>query len=210
MIKSRLAASLLCRVNVVTCLRPFMVRECSLVDAAHLAEIQLNVLHYWVGRFLKAGLLKVTRTVKRVGRPIKFYLATAQSYVVPADMMPSSGYEAAELHEEHWRRMFWEGLAVAAPELLYVNGIRISIDEDHQLNVQNFRNPDEYSDPLRRDARAVLNTWSNALKLNPVEAKELQARLMDLFHEYQRKQGKDTYVIHIGLAPRKPDHRTGC
>ncbi|HYN46940.1 MAG TPA: hypothetical protein VES64_09640, partial [Allosphingosinicella sp.] len=65
----------------------FMGRERSLSEAAAALAIPLNLLAYHVGRLLRLGLLQIVREQKRAGRPIRYYRAAADSFLIPAAAM---------------------------------------------------------------------------------------------------------------------------
>src|SRR5688572_16669477 len=69
-------------------LTAFMGREQSLSEAAAALAMPLNLLAYHVGALLRLQLLRVTREQKRAGRPIRFYRAVADRFLVPAAAMP--------------------------------------------------------------------------------------------------------------------------
>jgi hypothetical protein len=85
-----------CRV-LVTC----GTAERSLSDLQRLLATPLPKLHYHVRRLLDAGLLTVSRTQPRAGRPVQFYRAVAERFLVPQDALPALPGDglAAELRQ---------------------------------------------------------------------------------------------------------------
>lgn len=73
-----------CRV-LVTC----GTAERSLSDLQRVLAMPLPKLHYHVRRLLDAGLLTVSRTQPRAGRPVQFYRAVAERFLVLQDAMPA-------------------------------------------------------------------------------------------------------------------------
>lgn len=62
---------------------PFLGRERTVSQAAAEAGCKLSAMHYRVGTFVEAGLLKVVREQKRAGRPVKVYRSVADAFFVP-------------------------------------------------------------------------------------------------------------------------------
>jgi hypothetical protein len=174
-----------------------MLGERSLKDAAEELAVPLNRLHYWVCRFMQLGLIRVTRVEKRVGRPVKYYRASARSFLVPPELVPIGQFESIEMY---WVKKFWASLETSAPRLLHMSGVRVFVDAEGVMNSQSCQSHDEAWNPLSPEVGAELNTWSNTLYLSRDDAKELQTRLMDLFLQYTQKLGTKQYVIHLGLA----------
>lgn len=67
---------------------PFLGCECSVKVASEQLGRTLEATYYRVRTFVDAGLLRVARTEKRAGRPIKLYSATAAVSFVPFRATP--------------------------------------------------------------------------------------------------------------------------
>jgi len=68
------------------------LRERSLTDLAQELGHPLPKLHYHVGRLTDSGLLRQDRVEPRAGRPIRYYRAIAESFLISlADMGESVG-----------------------------------------------------------------------------------------------------------------------
>jgi hypothetical protein len=68
------------------------LRERSLTDLAKEMGQPLPKLHYHVGRLTACGLLRQARVEPRAGRPIRYYRAVAESFLISlADMGESVG-----------------------------------------------------------------------------------------------------------------------
>src|SRR4051812_46464114 len=86
-------------------LRPGLLLACG-SEARSLAQLQrefhepLSKLHYHVERLVGCGLLQVERLEARAGRPVRFYRAVAESFLVSQAAVASpSGQWAKELRE---------------------------------------------------------------------------------------------------------------
>ena len=63
--------------------KPFLGQALSVSEAADVSGCSLSTMLYRVRTFLDAGLLEITRTQKRKGRPIKVYRAVANAFFIP-------------------------------------------------------------------------------------------------------------------------------
>ena len=63
------------------------LQERSLTELAKQTGQPLSKLHYHMGRLLACGLLRVSRSEPRAGRPVRYYRALAESFLISmADM----------------------------------------------------------------------------------------------------------------------------
>jgi hypothetical protein len=61
----------------------------SMTEAAALVGLPLARIHYHARRLTELGLLRVVRSHKRGGRPIRIYRASARTYFVPLALLPA-------------------------------------------------------------------------------------------------------------------------
>lgn len=78
---------------------PFLARERSTAEAAVDAECPITTMAYRVRVLAEAGLLHVTRTHLRAGRPIRYYRSSHDAYRVP---LAATGFTD---HREQVRRI---------------------------------------------------------------------------------------------------------
>ncbi|WP_147372488.1 MULTISPECIES: hypothetical protein [Calidithermus] len=201
-VNDRKAAELLTRPEALVYLAPFMKGPRSLRQVAGELSTPIPNLHYWADKFLRLGLLEVVKVERRVGRPIRYYQARAQRYIVPQELVPMAHFEHTE---RVWNHRLWVALEQASPELLHQRGVEIRLELDGTLTINPSQDRKGSWDILGDGVPAVLNTWSDALLLDPPDAKALQRELLELFERYRRKSGNQRYIIHIGLAPRESD-----
>ncbi len=96
-------------------IRPFFAKECTLSQAAKELDLPLGTMRYWVSKMEELGLLKLSRTEKRKGSPIKYYRTVADTFVVPLEVFPlTSIEELLRLKEELWLQRIRTALANAA------------------------------------------------------------------------------------------------
>ncbi len=167
-------------------LTAFMGRERSLSEAAALLEMPLNRLAYHVGTLHRLGLLRVARAQKRAGRPIRFYRAVADRFLVPAAAMgrrPGAGL-AAEM------RMALD----RAEQLAGASDMLLAIGADGRPTMTRSG---------AETATDACEYW-RALILSRSEARALAAELGALLRKYQGPpgKGKRPYLVHAALAPR--------
>ena len=74
-------------------LEPFMLRECSLGEAATELQISKSLMGYWVNIMLERGLIAVLRIEQRGRHRVPIYAATAQAFVVPMELIPQVSNE---------------------------------------------------------------------------------------------------------------------
>jgi DNA-binding transcriptional ArsR family regulator len=96
-------------------LRPFFAKECTLSKAAKDLGLPLGTMRYWVSKMEELGLLKLSRTEKRKGSPIKYYRTVADNFIVPLEVFPlASIEELLRLRQEPWLERTRKALARAA------------------------------------------------------------------------------------------------
>jgi hypothetical protein len=74
-------------------LEPFMLRECSLAQAAAQLQISKSLMGYWVKIMLERKLIGVVRVEQRGRHRVPIYAATAHSFVVPMELIPQVSNE---------------------------------------------------------------------------------------------------------------------
>jgi hypothetical protein len=158
--------------------------ELSLSQLAHLTETPLSLLHHHVQRFMRLGLVKISRRQARAGAPIKYYRATARAFFVPAELM------RAEL-DAGSTTLLRERLAKTLARTL--RGVIYT----HDGNAPQMR-------VVRDEASRVVaaELWME-LRLSETDAATLAADLRALLHRFEARSRKTRrrYLIHAALAP---------
>ena len=95
-------AALFIKDHVSSYLAQFIGAEVTLKKAAQNIGAKLNVLAYWAARFVKLGLIRVTRIEPRGGSAIKHYRAVANEFIVPIALL--AGFTATEILQNTMRR----------------------------------------------------------------------------------------------------------
>jgi hypothetical protein len=157
--------------------------ERSLSELSKLTGTRLNLLHHHVQRLLRLGLVKLTRTERRAGAPIKRYRAVARSFFVPAELM---GDPRGELTSELRERME-RSLASSVRGALYSHtdaGPRMRLVPESDRRVE------------------AAELWLQ-LRLTHDDAAALSRRLRAVLHQFHKpaRRGQRSYLVHLALAP---------
>ncbi len=186
---------------------PFLASEKTVSGAARELTCELHTMLYRVRTFLKAGLLRVTREQKRMGRPVKIYRSVHDAYFIPFSATPYADLEErlreqlGPLTEELVR-----GFAGVIRQIGY-DGRRLYRDAGGLVNSEageETRFGLDYDNP----AWPVVYDFRCELYLPREEAKVLQRELRDLYARYlPRRQVSpvEKYVLQVALVPQ-PDN----
>jgi DNA-binding transcriptional ArsR family regulator len=158
--------------------------EQSLTDLQRLVGQTLPKLHYHVTRLLEAGLLWVSREQARGGRPIRYFRAVADSFVVSQEFLGELPGEvmAAELRNLLQLSRGDVSLRYAADER---GGFRMTLVRDET-----------------GPAPKAMELWQ-VFKLTREQRDALAKELRELFERYAKMQGgSETLLAHAAFAPR--------
>ena len=161
-----------------------VAEERTLTELQHLSGQSLSKLHYHVARLLDAGLLRVTREQARGGRPIRFFRAVAQSFLVPQAFIGELPGEAmaAELRNLLQRSRGEVSLRYAADSR---GGFRMTLVRDES-----------------ESSPKATELWQ-VFKLTRQQREALAKELRELFERYAKVEGgNESYLIHAAFAPR--------
>lgn len=184
---------------------PFIARERSASQAAAEAGCGLDTMLYRVKRFLAAGLLTVTRSDRRAGRPVRYYRSVADALFVPFAAMPYATLEerlASQMASGNRRliRSIAEVLRDTGLEGRRIfrgdNGV---VWNESAADVDTPLNPEDPSMP------AAIQ-FGLGLHLDFGEAKELQRELHRLFERFRDREagGGQKYMLQVALLPEAP------
>lgn len=96
-------------------LAPFVARDRTLTGVARELGVPLSTLYRRVQRYVRLGLLRVTREEARVGRARKHYRSTRDAFFVP-NRVASPAEERMSAFHAHWERTFARAAAEAHGE----------------------------------------------------------------------------------------------
>jgi DNA-binding transcriptional ArsR family regulator len=163
--------------------------ERSLADLARVLGQPLPKLHYHVTRLVGCGLLRVDRVQPRHGRPIRYYRAIAESFLVSlADVAESIGDRLA--------RELRQSLADQANRrelsLLY------RLDEAGQMRVQ-------LVDPEGRGRKSRAYEHWKILRLTAEQRVAMAEEITALIARYEAAPAStaaEPFLVHAAFAPK--------
>lgn len=183
-------------------LEPFLGQEATVGEAARQSGTLPNTMLARVGRWTRLGLLKLTRTEKRAGKPLRFYRTTADAWFIPFDNTSAETLEAGlARRDSYWENRLRRAVVKAREQQVGSWGTRVYRDSRGRLQMQMAVSPDSNWTSLGSDQPAVLAAWRDGLHLDFEDAKALQRELFELLLRYQRKDGPQRYLLRLGLAP---------
>lgn len=196
-------------------LEPFIGCERTVKGAAELLDISQHAMLYWTRKFLELGLLVVVRTEPRAGKPIKFYRACAEHFIIPLNAVSAATFEVL-LAQQHaaWEELLRKSLVGSAHDafeqlhtwsLVVSKGdksVRVDVTPEagHDATGHNPGHDSMRQRLLRTTAPALLDCWV-PLGLSFEDAKSFQKELSDLLDRYQAQPGAQDYLVRIALAP---------
>lgn len=196
-----LAARILADPDIAVFIKPFMRGSTTVKAAAEEFGQPIQTMHYRVEQMVEAGLLEVAHLEQRRGRPIKHYQVTATAFQVVTEQIPPRILQA--LGEQiSWKTSFEQGLRQVAGYKDFEDKVVVHyLEADDVLMWSDGLESNPKTQFLAPEFPAVLNQWSGAIYLDRDEAKAFQRELWELYERYAHRQGKDKYVVHIGLVP---------
>ncbi|GGJ41060.1 winged helix-turn-helix domain-containing protein [Deinococcus roseus] len=179
-------------------------QERTLSDLTEHLRAEMNGIYYRVQRLLKAGVLEISRTEKRAGRPIKHYQATHEAFFVPFRNTPYQdmaeycfGLTSPSL-QGFWGSAFQKaqdlpgewGLSIAYSEARSSFILQIQRDSDHQQE----HNPMEQWATENR----ILATFDQ-LRLSQEQAEAMYQELLQVYRKYTHLQSEKAPFHWVGL-----------
>ncbi|MBB5234007.1 helix-turn-helix domain-containing protein [Deinococcus budaensis] len=190
-------------------LRRLMLGEWAVADLARACGLPLNAAHHRVQTLVKQGLVAVTRTRPRRGRPVRLYRAAAEAFFVPYAATPAASPEAlVAQREQDFTRRFDQALLALGQSLVRDEreiGVRL-YREGHQV-VQDLTPQAGHFDPaaLLQPQQPAVALISEPLRLSREEAKTLQRELAELYGRYAGRPGPGSYLLRLHLMPAAGD-----
>lgn len=188
--------------------KPFLARECTVSRAAEEVGCKVNTMLYRVKTFVRAGLLEVAHTEKRVGRPIKHYCSVHDAYLIPDGVTP---YADLEERLKTQIQPFWETLMRSLAHAYQERGWGGQYLQRTATGVVTT------SLATKGDGDGLTDFWSAlppfdvysdmALNLTPEEAEALAHRLLGVLEEASQNiatkkcKGTRRYVLQVALVP---------
>jgi hypothetical protein len=203
-VRDHVGVDLLLKLAATRCLGPFMRTEHTLGSAAAELEMPASSLAYYVGRFVKAGLVQVAREQPRAGKPIPVYRSTADAFHVPFDAMPPGRRD--EFLNGSRKLVLGEFTAAVDRAIMNEGGSGIRVLADPVRGVQI-----DFIDGSRASDIAATEWWGK-LTLTDDEARRLSQELEDIVRRYSDDRpgpGKRSYIAMVGMVRegRRGTHR---
>lgn len=196
-VRDHIGVDLLLKVNALRQLRPYLQGEHTLGSAARVADVPASSHAYWVQRFLRAGLIEVTRLQPRAGKSIPHYRAVASEFQVPFDAMPPGTRDEFLLRG---RQFAFDQFIAASNQVAAAayrdSGIRIVATAERGVELS-FVEPADVPEDRTTE-------WWGMCTLNDAEATELSRALKALqerFGQDREGPGRTRYHLVLGFAP---------
>ncbi|MFL6843937.1 MAG: hypothetical protein ACJ8ER_03545 [Allosphingosinicella sp.] len=164
----------------------FTDRPLSVAAAARLVGEPIGRVHYHVTSLARKGLLRVVREEKRAGRPVKYYRAVAESFLVPLDLLDRS-----------------PGTGLAAELRAGLDDALLRSEEDGILFFTESGEP-RVSWFGQAGATGAAGEFWQIVGLAEPDVAALGAELRALMLRYEKRSspGGRSYLIHAAFAPR--------
>jgi hypothetical protein len=200
-------ARILTDISQVKLLEPFFYHDITLSDAAKKLEVKLTTLLYHVTKFLRLGLIEITKEEARQGKAVKYYRTTARVFSVPFDITPSLSLkhlltELDKPSDEIFVREIARTLQDLSSEWCVDISSNSPENNDLRIDIRRKDKPRKQAVSFSPNEPALLSSISG-LHLDFATAKALQKDLQELFESYHKKQNpkEQLYLYRIGLTP---------
>jgi hypothetical protein len=202
-------------------LGPFLRNESTVAQAAAELAVGTDDMYYRVKRMQRFGILSVTRSEPRAGRPVKYYSAGPHALFVPFAATDYDTVEAMLLATEAANQAwFTRNLAVSLARRDAADGppwgCLIYADTERVMHYR-MRQEGATTEAAARnalldpDAPATYSVW-RGLRLRWDDGKELQARMDDLVQEFEQRAAAlegatdvRRYFLRLALTPLADD-----
>ncbi len=180
-------------------LQPFLGRRRSIAEAAREVGCTTEQMAYRVGRFVEQGLLREVESRSRAGRAVVVYEGPHEIRV-PSHLLPEADVTAIfDVMDQQGRKAFLSAiahLAVAHGRLAWC--IRLARhDADVMLDMVPAQGDWQ---PGLAAAPPVVFNWA-PLALTDTEARDLQARLLDVLDTTAVNTHRPTHLLGLFLTP---------
>ena len=143
----------------------------------------LSLLDYHLRKLTGLGLVRMTRQIRRAGRPVKSYRATADAFFVPAELNPALCARAA------------------------ANRLRLALERARSRSLRGVLFTTEAGRPRMQiveheERRAPTTELWLEVEMTASGAEALASELRALFRRHQsRARGLRRYILHAAIAP---------
>ncbi len=199
----------------VRLLKPFFCNDVTLSDAARKLNVKLTTLLYHVSKFLKLGLLEVSKEEARKGKAIKYYRTTAKTFFVPFDITPSLSlkhllHQLTQPNDEVFHREIARMLQDMSSQWGIEVGVEVfsatSSEDNIEITLRRKGQVREEDVSFNPDEPALMSSQGR-LHLDFKTAKSFQQDLRELLEKYHKQQNpkEQLYFYRVGLTPVKDE-----
>lgn len=207
--RTREQAKLLLDPTYIGYLIPFWGQDRTISQAAAELQLPLNSVHYRVTKLHQAGLLSITATTKRAGRPIRHYRTTADRFIIPDQLRTSDDEHRLTTELLPMVKSIITGLTRNAPDS---TGRLLYLDEHRRLHSDSCKvtTDTEYDQPRTETTERVGAVQYGQVQLSPAAAQAFQAELKALVNRYTQtgteasSAGRQEYSFITAIAPAAP------
>jgi hypothetical protein len=200
-------ARVLTDITQVRLLEPFFDDEITLSDAAKKLNVKLTTLLYHVTKFIRLGVLEVTKEEARKGKAVKYYQTTAKAFFVPFDITPSLSLKHLLTQlTQPTSDVFDRETAKVLQELSPQWGIELFSDKPKESRVsvtlRRKDKPEQRNISFDPDGPAIIGAYGS-FNFDFATAKNFQRDLKELLERYKNLQtaNEQLYFYRVGLTP---------
>lgn len=199
-VTDKAAAQVLLDADARRWLAPFLAQASSVGAAAEALGEKPNSVLYRVNRWSELGLLRVEYQELRRGRQVKFYRSVADTFFVPHSASSTDGLvELLQTVNAPYLEALYRSVVSSGHSLSPTWGVQFSWTGT-EIMIEAATAPGRVFDPTGSESPAVLEQFIQ-LQLDFKDAKAFQAELLGLLDRYKKKEGAQTYLGYLALAP---------
>jgi hypothetical protein len=188
-------------------LEPFIGFECSVTQAAQKIGCSVQRLLYRIQQFKRAGLLLEMRQERRSGRPIRYYRAIADGFLIPFAFTPFADVEAM-IARQH---MLFDQLRNRASarqiieqgydgRVLYRDALSGELNSESVMPVQEMLRNARSGTPSN-DVTLIVQLSAGQAQVFAREFNDLSERLLAANQLESRGQ---PFLVYLGMQPLIP------
>jgi hypothetical protein len=185
------------------------VGEMTLSEASKKLDIKMTTLLYHVHRWVKLGILEVSREEARKGKAIKYYQASSKVFFVPFSLTPSENLKTLLSRvSSPFNDLFDREMSKVLQEMSNDWLVKIIGSQDnegrHDINFTLVRadRKDLRDSNFDVSGPALVSSYG-VIEMDFATAKAFEKEMLDLLKRYTSQQIKNgqSYAYHIGLTP---------
>lgn len=185
------------------------IRETTLSEAAKKLNIKMTTLLYHVHRWVKLGILEVSREEARKGKALKYYRASSKVFFVPFSLTPSENLKtllsrvSSPFNDLFDREMSKVLQDMSNNWLVKISGTQDSEGQnDVNLTLVRADKKELIESTFNVNGPALVSSYG-VIEMDFATAKAFEKDMLDLLKRYTSQQVKNgqSYAYHVGLTP---------